>query len=53
MVLCCLCNITCSTNFPQEQQNKKLKVLGTVTQTFHYVPQTSLQLACLCTKFQI
>lgn len=53
MVLCHLCNITCRANFPQSQQNKKLKVLDTVTQIFHYMPQTTLQLACLCKKFQI
>jgi hypothetical protein len=53
MVLCHLRNITRSTNFPHAQQNKKLKMLDTVTQMFHYMPQTALQLACLCKKFQI
>jgi hypothetical protein len=28
MVLCHLHNITCSTNFPQAQQNKKIKHVG-------------------------
>jgi len=53
MVSCHLYNITCSTNFTQAQKNKKLKMLDTVTQIFHYMPQIALQLACLCKIFQI